>query len=631
MSAGTLSLNEAILDIEGSPLDKRYARILKALNHLMTVRSYYSPDHEQYAVASRKACAAIVESMGDHPAITIEIGTEGMMLGGQTVEAGHREVRQLHDLLVPLNIARLEIDRGLTADDLRNALETLHDYKLKLGASDRFQEISIDGLPATVRTIGCKLFSGDELSSVLGEKDHSIEDLAHQFLDLVGEIIANMSLARPTGGEDPHAPGSHHGKSGLDGLSDGHLPADLQQLAEALRELARRESDPHNFLALIQNAQKALEISRNPNSVDLVFRLLRKELGKEAPQKTAPPVSRLQDPDQQREKIDLMRTHLAETIAAATRAGDLDPASTQDDFLGICFRILATEPSPSLESHLIAALEMALGSAEVGTEDVQLCARWLVFGWRKKQAVTDRKPLQAVLRLLRTHHLELLPAFWMALWDQLEENLRNSLWPFLVNDILLGTGQSPDEVNRGLLKAVGSVGIQAARSSRNVLFGLPAFRRNQASGVIFSLPCSRLPVLHALLLESPLASWHAPRLQKHLLRTSPNSLPGIVMHLLGDLEGENSALLAALLEEEEQDALSDQLRETVARLLADGLMRLPRRDRNQAWVAKGLEWLHRLDAETASPVLKHVQRSKWLLFFPAWPQKCRQVAERMVR
>ena len=612
MSTRTLTGHETILDIKGEPVDRRYARILKAFGHLMTVRSYYSPEHEQYVAASRKACAVIVESIGDQPAILIEIGSEGMMLGGQTVEAGHREVRQLHELLVPLNIARLEIGNGLTPGDLRTALHVFHDYRLKLGASSSFQEINIEGLPDTIRTIGCRLFTQDKQVADEDETGTSATGLTRQLLDLVGEIVANLGAAAK-------------------GQAASGRRADLQDLSEALKKLAGRESDPFSLLQLIQNAQKALEISRDPGSVDLVFRMLRKELGKPEPAITRAAPARQSDPQQEEKSLADLRSHLAETISAATRSGDPDPSDSRGDFLGICFKILSAEPSAVLKEQTLAALETALSSPSTGAGEIRICANWSAETLQNGHRETGQDILASLLKSLRTAHLDLLPTFWVTLWGLLGDEAHGDIWPLLVNDVLLGTGDTPTEVKRSLLAAVGSVDLDTARSVRQRLFDLPAFRRRHASGAIFTVHPSRLLVLHAMMLESPLATWHGPRLQKLLLRSAPGDLLGIVVRLIGDFRRENSPLIIGLLEHTGENTLPDRLKETVTMLLADGLGMLAPRDRDQDWVVHGLEWLDRLDHEAAKPVFRRVLHDRRLLFFRAWPARCRTAVERMVQ
>ena len=152
MAQNTALNNETICDLSGQPLDRNAASMLKAIDKLLTVGSYYSADHEQYREVSEKSCAQIVAAIGADQVMAIEIAASGMMLKSQLVDPHHRNVRLLHDLLVPLNIARFEFSDQLTAADLRQAIAALQNHRQNLGNTTGFQEIKIENLPPSVST-----------------------------------------------------------------------------------------------------------------------------------------------------------------------------------------------------------------------------------------------------------------------------------------------------------------------------------------------------------------------------------------------------------------------------------------------------------------------------------------------
>lgn len=608
---------DVILDTKGEPLRRDYAQLLKSINHLMTVGTYYSLEHEQYVLASRKAAENIASAMGEQPFLTLEIGAEGMMCGGQTIPTNHREVRQLHDLLVPLNIARVEIDRGLEASELRKALEVFHNYRRELGTSSGFHEVNIEGLPGTVRTVGCSLFADEEGPGNI--MPQSMEELAQSFLKLVGKIIANMDAALKQG---PGALGA-----GEDG---GCGAADLRDPAENLRQLARTESNPHKLLHLIQSAQRALELSGDPGSVDMVFRLLRTELEPKAPPPILP--RGLMAPQSSEPEVDLapLGGHLDATLAEAAALGAMVSGGTKRDFLGICYKIMLAEPSSSLQTHLTAACEVALSDPLTDVDDVKLCARWMSAAIRHDRAAVCDQLLESTTDPLRRFHPKLLAQFWQMLWDRLDNEQRGELWPFLVNDVLLGLGDVPKKLGESLLEAVGTVNLHQARAGRQRLFDMSAFAQTQASPRIFSVAPGRLYALHATLLSSPLAEWHGPRLQRQLLRSDGQGLMAIVIRLLGDFQLGNAPLLAGLLEQEATGMLSPETKEAVVILLSDGLRNLPVERRRENWVIAAVGWLDRLDHAAAEPVLNQILNQRRFLFLKAWPRECRIEAERRV-
>jgi len=616
MNNSTLLSGEVILDVKGQPLRREYAQLLKSINHLMTVGTYYSLEHEQYVLASRKAAESITAAMAEQPRLTLEIGAEGMMCGGQTVPATGREVRQLHDLLVPLNIARVEIDRELKASELRTALQVFHDYRRELGASSGFHEVTIEGLPPTVRTVGCRLSTDEQPEDSVPVMPQSLEDLAQNFLQLVGRIIANMESASAAAA----------GSGGGNGIGS----ADLRDLADALRQLARTESDPHRLLHLIQSAQRALELSRDPDSVDLVFRLLRTELETKAPPPVLP--RGMTAPETRRPEVDLapLGHDLDAALAEAEGLGPLIRNGTKRDFLGICIKVMLAEPSSSLQTHLTAACEVALSDPLTNIEEIKLCARWMSVAIRHDREAVCGQLLESITGPLRQYHPVLLARFWRLLWERLDSEQRGDLWPFLANDVLLGMGEIPDDLNLGLLEDLGSVTLHQARAGRSRLFIMSACRGSQASGRIFALPPGRLYALHAILLTSPLADWHGPRLQRQVMRTTGDGLMKAVVHLLGDFQRENAVLLAGLLEQEATGSLPPDTKEVVVQVLSDGLRRLPAKRRSEPWVIEALDWLDRLDHGAAEPVLARILHQRRFFFLKAWPRECRMAAERRI-
>lgn len=630
MGASTYA-SETILDVQDQPLKQGMSNLLKAFDRLMTVGTYYSTDHEQYKEASRKACGIIVESIGGRSSVILETGSAGLMLEGQVVNPQHRNVRQLHELLVSLNIARLEIDHGLSPEDLRLAFKVLHEHKLALGSSTDFREVKIQGLPPTVRVLGANLVLRDEedggiddlLADIFGVEDvgavSSPEQLAKQFLDLITRVIENLRDYEKENGD---------GANGGAGTDKQEMSPQLRRLAEDLRNLVLVDPDPENLLRLVHNARRALDLSRDSRSVDLVFRMLRKEVSRPKP------VADPENPDRpafnrDNHDLDLFRAEL-DRVSAAPRGTWVAENPVRLDYLGICFQILQSEPPPSLEIHLLAALEVALGEESTGPEVIDLCAAAVAAGVRTGHPSAAGRQIQAVARILRAHHLDLLARFWYRLWSALDSDGRGAAWPYLANDVLLGMDKADPADLGALLEGLGSVHLHEARQSQVVLFGLPCMQEKSASPAIFTVPAVSLYALHVLLLESPLADWHGPRIYRLMMRQPPNQLTGLVIQVLGEYRAEDRALLTRLLEQQAKGTMSGELKVWIVQLLLGQLETLPQSRRHEEWVDPALFWLGQLDHEAARSVFERVLTERRLLFFRAWPEECRSQVERMV-
>lgn len=630
MGASTLA-SETILDIQDQPLKQGMSNLLKAFDRLMTVGTYYSTDHEQYHEASRKACGIIAEAIGSRGSVILETGSAGLMLEGQVVNPQHRNVRQLHELLVALNIARLEIDHRLAPEDLRLAFKVLYEHKLALGSSTEFREVKIEGLPPTVRVLGANLVFRDEedvgiddlLADIFGVEDvgaiSSPEQLAKQFLDLITKVIENLrDYERENGARE----------GGGQGADKQDMSPQLRRLAEDLRNLVLVDPDPENLLRLVHNARRALDLSRDTRSVDLVFRMLRKEVSRS--KSPADP----ENPDRpsfnrDNHDLDLFRAEL-DRISAAPRENWVAGNPVRLDYLGICFQILQSEPPQSLEIHLLAALELALGEDSLGPEVIELCAQAAAAAVNTGHPTAAGRQIQAVARILRAHHLDLLAGFWYRLWTTLDAEGRGAVWPYLANDVLLGMDKADPADLGALLEGLGSVQLQTARQSQGLLFGLPCMQEKSASPAIFTVPAVSLYALHVLLLESPLADWHGPRIYRLMMRQPPNQLTGLVIQVLGEYRAEDRGLLTRLLEQQAKGTMSGELKVWIVQLLLDQVETLPQARRREDWVGPALYWLGQLDHEAARSVFERVLAERRLLFFKAWPEECRSQVERLV-
>ena len=283
MSVNTDLNNETICDLSGQPLDRNSAALLKALDQLLTVGSYYSADHDQYRVVSEKSCAQIVAAIGPGRVMAIEVTASGMMVGSQLVDPHHRNVRLFHDLLVPLNIARFEISAALTPSDLRQAVMALQEHRQNLGNTTGFQEIKIENLPATVNTASKNVVRDDGQNGLLSlddifwsntstdsdspgkDQQSESEKLASQFLEIVAQILENLEKDEASGSEDETR------------AHPDSTPENIRALREALQRLVEVNPDPADLARLIEHAKRALDLSHDPRSVDLVFSLLKKE------------------------------------------------------------------------------------------------------------------------------------------------------------------------------------------------------------------------------------------------------------------------------------------------------------------------------------------------------------------
>ena len=101
---------------------------------MLTVGSYYPPGHEKYREVAAAAHRAVVRAVGPQGVCRASRSTEpGLTMGLSFAPADSREAKRLHKLLMPLDVALLEIDTAATAEELHEALLVLKKAAVRTG------------------------------------------------------------------------------------------------------------------------------------------------------------------------------------------------------------------------------------------------------------------------------------------------------------------------------------------------------------------------------------------------------------------------------------------------------------------------------------------------------------------
>ena len=139
-------------------LPKEFVDMLQSLDRLLSIGSYYQSGHERYQEVAREAFNAVTSAMGPNKALYIECAKEGFWIDDAFLEADAREARRLHEMLEPLNIAEVEITKDVSAEDLHRAMVVIKQHHNNLGSADSYKEVTIHGLPDTVKTTDRSLY-----------------------------------------------------------------------------------------------------------------------------------------------------------------------------------------------------------------------------------------------------------------------------------------------------------------------------------------------------------------------------------------------------------------------------------------------------------------------------------------
>ena len=630
--------SETICDLQGKALLSDSVILVKALDKLLTVGAYYAADHDQYIQASSKACTDIVGVIGSSgKPFIIEITAQGMMIGKQNIDPHHRNVRLLHELLVPLNIARLEISGSLTPEDLRQAISALQAHKAALGQSNSFREIIFEDLPDSVRTVSCSVLqqteedvakeaveSGlDELLGQWDDNDSSVEStesesgsekLARRFMDMVSQILENLEQLEDKSGNRV-----------LEGEAGSYVTKeDLVNLKQALKRLVEVDPDPAELTKLITQAQRALDLSRDSRSVNLVFSILKNEMVKKNDG-----VEAKKEPKPRPIEYKLTIEELLEAVAELEKS-DLpvdDPlAGAQGNHLAISLHLLRSDPPWALRTGMVDAIELAVASPDFPTQNLLVCALTIDSIVREEgvEALDDLLPL--LMGVLRQKRSEMIAPFWVHLTDLAGEEQLPKLWPHLVNDILLGfEGVSYDTVTKLVLKA-GNIPLHVAKGLGRRLEKQAALNGGSPARDLFSAPLTRLYPVLAMLMATPLRGWLGTELFR-ALRLNPGSpLIEVVLQSLDEHKPELSEFYLNLILHHDNTEPPADMQELVVEILQGKLSALSPEERREDWVPKGFSILGELDPAGARPLLERVLNERKFLFFKSWPEPVREAA-----
>jgi hypothetical protein len=143
---------------EIQPLSEEHTELFMALDRLLTIGSYYTPEHPRYRDVAAGAHAAITKNMVGGVKLEIECTNEGFWFHNTYIEAEQRETRRVYELMTDLNLALLEIHSGVSTEDLHEAITILKNCQVTQAGKKTYEEVKIVGLPDTIVTTDQSLY-----------------------------------------------------------------------------------------------------------------------------------------------------------------------------------------------------------------------------------------------------------------------------------------------------------------------------------------------------------------------------------------------------------------------------------------------------------------------------------------
>lgn len=624
--------SDQLLDMAGVPVRAEVSAIVRALDRLLTVAGYYAADHEQYLRASEIACAAMTAAMRPLPAVAFEVSAAGLVVDGTTIEPRQKAARQIHDLLVTLDIARLSFSARLTAADLRQSLSALQAHRLARLHAHSFRTLTIAGLPPTVSADSCRVREGEKKGGI---QDAGDGDEIDGLLDAWSESMGPAPAAGPVRAEflrdlmavleaasENLAGDSPGAGANADAAAPTRITAgELAEIRAGVERLLERDPGAQAISALMDLARRTLEFSGDPDKARLVFDQLRKRVD-DLDCGSAGSLPPVREPARD---IAALERHLA---ALSARPEPLaEPlASARRDQLAICFQLLGAGRRDPAFAAAESLLVEACGSPELGVAEAATLADAMQDLARRGLAAEIDQVLPPLLAHLRAARPDLLVHLWNGLDPQLETPALELLWPHLVNDLALGLDPATEPAAARCCLTAGALDLETALGLAPRFLCLPGAARTTVSDQVFLVPPLRARGVHAVLLKGSASARHGLRLQRELQHRPPDRLTRLVIAACAGGDVADAGLLQEVLREAGAPCPSADFGTFAAALLCDTLETLPPERRREAWTSDAVAWLAANAPARAGELLRRVVRERRWLVRAAWPQACRAAA-----
>lgn len=618
-----------------------------ALDRLLTIGSYYQPSHERFREVAAECSTCLQDILKGRDKVELFVTDEGLLLDKGHLPADTVEARRLFDLLDPLHIALVEIDAIATSDHLHLALTSLKKARNAITGTRTYREIEIKDLPETVRAINRSLFlkthaqekpqpkppsrkqapevtffEHNMISELLMSNSPEAQKLEKEFVSIIQGIMATA---------DPTKLKVSGGKESEPG--DWLPETTLEAIERVLEALAGTGSDLMNLQHLIAQAQTALEMTGDPQLVDLVFSRLQKDSRKLARKRVQP---KMIGKDQKgtrtesRNKLIMSQQEMRDIVDSLSvhHGPMIDPVQqAAGDCLDICVQLMDLAPAEELvagiEESLLRMLTRGRLTAHLRQRVIEVCRALLIHA---ADETLDRTwPM--IWGPLRRSHPEQMVAIWLDIWRPLNSRGRDRAWAFLVNDLLLGM-EHPDRIPYlMLLEALSRTQALGNHDIRVRLENLPALQEKTIADDFFSPPAPLLYSVHKVLVGSSLSREFGPRLHESLVTQAPHRLSMVILDIIDEYQPINRAVYHAILDQGIEETLHPELEPLAAEILVDALSDLHWDYMEETWVIPAIQWLGQLGREPALPVLQEILQEKKYMVLSSWPLEAREAAQ----
>ena len=424
---------------ENQPLSAEHTELFLALDRLLSIGSYYTPDHARYQEVARKAHTAICNNLAGATSLAIECTTEGFYVHDIFIEGNQQETRRIYELLDALNIGLLEIQAAATTNDLHEAMTTLKQHQVANAGARDYEEIEIDNLPDTITTTSQSLYvrTKDRTSGPGGTRPRAAsadfyvipdanlvstpdgQKLEREFLNIISGIMNS--------GDSTQLMSLDSDEARDEALRHWVSDSAIRSIKEIMKSLERTNSDPMVLEHLIGHAQSALGLTGDAELVELVFERLRKETGIKG-DKPKPLLSNRPKPKKLKNSVvkytmtpEQMNGIIDELNEVSVIPDDLlGPSSA--DCLGICAQVLCGAPADQTAQGICSTIFRILSSQTLTDEDLSVSVSSLTMILKTGSRDLADMAIPMYFSPLRKFNPRHLGPVWLDVWKSLTNN-----------------------------------------------------------------------------------------------------------------------------------------------------------------------------------------------------------------
>lgn len=624
------------------------APLLLALDRLFKVGPYYPPGHTACKRVTSEFQNVMKQFLGDQSTLSFRVDKGEIYLQDRLLEIDSSGAKDFQTLICTLGIDHLEIDGHASVEDLLAFVTRFLAFRNEIAGVKKFQQMAFDGLPKTIRIAQRHFTTG----IAIGIDPASVGQGPNT--EVAGEGVGpgdgpglseGSEIGTFEGGPPVDDEESVTWTENLDHAlnPNGHVVAAPPRLAENKRPVA--ESLDQLVDSLEMAGQKDIR-SRALESIELMIQNLGRG-GRDNNEFSDFLGTNTESASQRQERIiqkkpsekpaenapqkpvyDLSISDLRSALAdyAGKAITEYHPSEQDNcEYLSIVMQLLVSkQPADvlrSMERKLTRFLEAKLQPSE---------RTIVIAGVRNILSVAEDsvqfKNLPLLLRTFRKARSESVIRLLADTCTGCAEEQGERLWPYLVNELLVGDDGNDRARFLELCRRAGSLPAEKMRDQVPLLRKLEALKKNTFSEDVILPPLPELFPVFSVLMEAPHPGQIAVKLVRGLKVDPPAGIGEIVLPLISNYRHGYREFLVDLLAPGQEAGPSPAVLESAGKILATDLLSLDPKRRGEPWVPETIAALAELPVPGVDSILKTIKGRRFLFLFPTWSWECRNAA-----